>query len=106
MRALTDDLASRRVNIASPDDSLMLLKAVAEVPHEGGRRTTVETNYYAFMRQWIADGANLNTNSAKVVKIQLIPNNPVVQAIGARQQMRVVASYADGSERSTDAGSI
>ncbi len=51
------------------------------------------------MRQWIADGANLNTNSAKVVKIQLIPNNPVVQAIGAKQQMRVVASYADGSER-------
>ncbi len=99
LRALTDDLASRRVNVASPDDSLMLLKAVAEVPHEGGRRTTVDTKYYAIMRQWIADGANLNTNSARVVKIQLIPNNPVVQAIGARQQMRVVASYADGAER-------
>ena len=28
LRAFTDDLASRRVNIASPDDSLMLLKAV------------------------------------------------------------------------------
>ena len=27
IRALTDDLASRRVNVASPDDSLMLLKA-------------------------------------------------------------------------------
>ncbi len=32
LRALTDDLASRRVNIASPDDSLMLrLRAVAEL---------------------------------------------------------------------------
>jgi hypothetical protein len=59
LRALTDDLASRRVNVASPDDSLMLLKAVAEVPHEGGRRTTVDSKYYQILRQWIANGATL-----------------------------------------------
>ena len=99
LRALTDDLASRRVNVASPDDSLMLLKAVAEVPHEGGRRTTVDTKYYQILRQWIANGAMLDTNSAKVVQIQLFPQNPVVQTIGARQQMRVVAGYADGTTR-------
>jgi WD40 repeat protein len=99
LRALTDDLASRRVNVASPDDSLMLLKAVAEVPHEGGRRTTVDTKYYQILRQWIANGATLDTNSAKVVKIQLFPQDPVVQTIGARQQMRVVAGYADGTSR-------
>ncbi len=40
VRAFTDDMASRRVNLASPDDSLMLLKATAGVPHEGGQRTT------------------------------------------------------------------
>ena len=32
VRALTDDLAGRHVNLASPDDSLMLLKASAGVP--------------------------------------------------------------------------
>jgi len=53
LRALTDDLASRRVNLASPDDSLMLLKAVAEVPHEGGRRDGGQ-QYYQIMREWIA----------------------------------------------------
>src|SRR6185503_8579591 len=37
VRALTDDLASRRVNVASPDDSLMLLKPTGAVPHEGGQ---------------------------------------------------------------------
>ena len=36
VRALTDDLASRRVTIASPDDSLMLLKPTGAVPHVGG----------------------------------------------------------------------
>ncbi len=99
LRALTDDLASRRVNMASPDDSLMLLKAVAEVPHEGGRRTTVDSKYYQILRQWIANGAMLDTNSARVVKIQLFPQDPVVQTVGARQQMRVVAAYADGTMR-------
>ena len=99
VRSLTDDLASRRVNVASPDDSLMLLKAVAEVPHEGGRRATVDSKYYQILRQWIANGATLETNKARVVNIQLFPENPVVQAIGQRQQMRVVAHFADGSAR-------
>ena len=36
VRALTDDLASRRVAIASPDNSLMLLKSTGAVPHIGG----------------------------------------------------------------------
>ena len=32
VRAFTDDIASRRVNLASPDASLMLLKATSAVP--------------------------------------------------------------------------
>jgi hypothetical protein len=103
LRSLTDDLASRRVNIASPDDSLMLLKAIAEVPHEGGRRTTMDHPYYAILRQWIADGASLDLQSARVTNIQVFPQNPVVQQIGARQQMRVVAAYADGTVRDVTA---
>src|SRR5262249_44593659 len=106
LRALTDDLASRRVNLASPDDSLMLLKAVAEVPHEGGRRTTVDSKYYAILRQWIANGAALDKQSSKPAKIELLPHNPVVQKIGARQQMRVIATYADGAERDVTAESF
>ncbi|NOS70023.1 MAG: DUF1549 domain-containing protein [Verrucomicrobia bacterium] len=99
LRALTDDLASRRVNLASPDDSLMLLKAVAEVPHEGGRRTTVDSKSYQILRQWIANGATLDMKSPRVVKIEMFPHDPVVQKIGSKQQMRVVASYADGTTR-------
>jgi WD40 repeat protein len=99
LRSFTDDLAARRVNFASPDDSLMLLKAVAEVPHEGGRRTTVDSKYYQILRQWIATGCRLDMKSARVTRIELLPHDPVVQKIGSRQQMRVVASYADGTSR-------
>ena len=103
LRALTDDLASRRVNLASPDDSLMLLKSVAEVPHEGGRRTTADSKYYAILRQWISTGATLDLKSPRVTKIEIFPPDPVVQQIGARQQMRVVATYADGGARDVTA---
>jgi len=103
LRSFTDDLAGRRINFASPDDSLMLLKAVAEVPHEGGRRTTVDSKYYRILRQWIANGSTLELKSPHVVKIEVLPQDPVVQKIGSRQQMRVVASYADGSSRDVTA---
>jgi WD40 repeat protein len=103
LRALADDLASRRVNIASPDDSLMLLKALAEVPHEGGRRTAPDSDYYQILRQWISAGAKLDMKSPRVVKLELFPQNPVVQKIGSRQQLRVIASYADGKMRDVTA---
>ena len=103
LRSLTEDLAGRRVNLASPDDSLMLLKAVAEVPHEGGRRTPADSGYYQVLRQWIANGANLDLKSPRVAKIELFPRDPVVQKIGSRQQMRVVASYVDGTSRDVTA---
>ena len=103
VRALTDDLASRRVNLASPDDSLMLLKAVAEVPHEGGRRMTVDSKYYGILRQWIANGAALDMSTPRVTGIAIFPQDAVVQQIGSQQQMRVVATYADGVTRDVTA---
>ena len=36
VRALSDDLAGRRLNSVSPDDSLMLRKPLGLAPHEGG----------------------------------------------------------------------
>lgn len=99
LRSLTDDMASRRVTIASPDDSLMLLKAIAEVPHEGGRRVEVDAKYHQILRQWVAGGAKLNTASPRVTKIELTPQNPVLQRVGSRQQVRIVAHYSDGKTR-------
>lgn len=99
IRAFTDDIASRRVNLASPDDSLMLLKATSAVPHEGGQLTKPGEDYYEIIRAWIEDGAKLEEKQIKVEKIEVFPLNPVVQKIGALQQMRVVATYPGGETR-------
>ncbi len=99
VRALTDDHGSRRVNLASPDDSLMLLKATGGVPHVGGALIRRSDPAYSILQAWIAGGARLDLASAKVASIAVDPVNPVVQRIGARQQLRVVATFADGRTR-------
>ncbi|MGO9115927.1 MAG: DUF1549 domain-containing protein [Thermoguttaceae bacterium] len=98
-RALTDDLASRRINTASPGDSLMLLKPTAGVPHQGGRLFEPDTPYYRALHRWIAEGAKLDLSAARVTKIDIFPKDPVIEAIGDAQQMRIVATYADSTAR-------
>ncbi|HWB06706.1 MAG TPA: DUF1549 domain-containing protein, partial [Verrucomicrobiales bacterium] len=99
IRAFTDDIKGRRTNVASADESLMLLKGTAGVPHEGGQVMKQGDKYYNIIRGWIAAGMKLNIDTPRVTKIELSPSNPVVQKIGARQQFRVLATYADGLRR-------
>ena len=106
LRALTDDHAARRVNLASPDDSLMLLKATGAVPHVGGQVTKQDSVQYAIMRRWIVEGAKLDLDSPRVAKIEVQPVNPIIQMIGAKQQMRVVATYTDGTTKDVTAESF
>ena len=99
VRAFGDDHTARRVNYASPDDSLMLLKTTGAVPHEGGVVTELGSHYYNTIRQWIAEGAQVKQDSAKVTSLEVFPKNPVIENIGANQQLRVVAHYRNGSSR-------
>ena len=103
VRSLKDDLASRRLNVAQPDDSLMLLKSTSGVPHEGGQRFKVGEKYYEILRAWIADGARLDLKAPRVTGIAVFPKDPVVQQVGARQQVRIVATYSDGRQRDVTA---
>ncbi len=99
VRALTDDHAARRINLASPDLSLMLLKPTGAVPHVGGAMMTPGEPYYEALRSWITDGARLDTTTPRVSKIELFPANPVIDRIGLKQQFRVLATYANGTLR-------
>src|SRR5262245_55101568 len=49
---LTREASARRIDPLAPDASLMLLKATAQIPHEGGRRIEKGGPAYALLRQW------------------------------------------------------
>ncbi len=99
IRAFTDDLSGRRVNLASPADSLMLLKPTAGVPHQGGQLLTSQQKYYQVLHQWIAGGAKLDMQAPRVASLTVFPHNPVLSKSADQQQMRIVATYSDGKQR-------
>jgi WD40 repeat protein len=99
LRALTDDLAARRINPADPEQSLMLRKPLGLTPHQGGALMTAGDPNHTVLRRWIADGCELNQQSPRVQRIEVFPLNPIVQSVSSRQQVRVVAHYADGVKR-------
>ncbi len=105
IRAYTDDLAGRRINVASPRNSLMLLKAAADVPHGGGQVARRGDPYYEVIRQWIADGAGIDLDVPRVAEIRISPKGRILQRTDGKQQFRVVATYTDGQTRDVTAES-
>ncbi len=99
VRALSDDLCARRLNTAAPDSSVMLLKPLGDIPHEGGMLLTSDSVYYRVLRDWIAQGAKYDPTSQKVQRIEVTPANSTIESEGAWQQFRVTAFYPDGSTR-------
>jgi WD40 repeat protein/mono/diheme cytochrome c family protein len=99
VRALTDDQAARHISLASPDASMMLLKPTGAVPHVGGALIQPGEPYYEIIRSWIADGAKLDLTTPRVTKLEVAPMDPVVQRLGTRQQLRVLATYSSGEVR-------
>ena len=99
IRSLTDELLARRINLVKPDQSLLLAKPSASVPHEGGQLIAVDDKYYSVIKNWIENGAEFDSATARVISISIQPENPVLQSAGDSQQMRVVATFEDNSQR-------
>ncbi|HUP78625.1 MAG TPA: DUF1549 domain-containing protein, partial [Pirellula sp.] len=99
VRSLADDLAGRRINPSSPLDSLIMTKPLGLVAHVGGKLVEAGDNHALVIRQWISEGAKVNSSSTKVSRIDLSPLNPVAPMPGAIQQLRVMATYPDGRTR-------
>ncbi len=99
LRALTDDLAARRINPADPQASLMLRKPLGVIPHQGGAVMKDGDPNHAILRRWIADGSKLNLETTRAASIEVFPRNPIVESTTAKQQVRVVAHFSDGSQR-------
>jgi hypothetical protein len=97
--ALVKEARGRRLFPASPDNSLLLLKAVGAVPHGGGRRMTPDTAEYELLRRWIQQGTPKGSDKdPRVTRIECSPKARVV-GLKAQQQILVTALYSDGTSR-------
>lgn len=99
-QALVNDISGRRFNRALPEDSLMLLKPTAEVPHEGRQVIKPGSREFKLLRDWIAQGAKTEAvKGARAVSVEILPGDVEMDLPGREQQMLVIAKYTDGTTR-------
>lgn len=98
--ALSHDMLGRRGNPYRAEDSLILLKATAAVPHEGGRRFAYDTPEYDILRRWLASGMPKDPpGTPNLTKLSVTPAEQVLVEPARQTQLRVRATFSDGTER-------
>jgi hypothetical protein len=97
---ITEEMSGRRINLARPDECLLVNKATGRVPHTGGMKIEPGTVEYRRLVTWIAGGALPDPASTPLpTKIEVYPKRAVMSNPGQAQSMSVVAQYDDGSVR-------
>lgn len=104
---LTREQFGRRINLASPDNSLLLLKALGEVAHTGGQCMEMESESFEILRQWIREGATSDqVDAPEPTGIEVYPNRSVFANPVGEQKMVVMATFEDGTRRDVTAYSV
>ena len=99
---ITREIGVRRINLALPQESLFLKKAIGSVPHSGGKLFGPETDYYATILEWLQNGAKPDAKDKKpptVDSVQIFPNQAVIEGEGTTQRFVAIANYSDGTTR-------
>ena len=99
---LTREIPGRRINLALPEESLMVEKSIGSVPHTGGKRFDIGDEKYDTLVRWLKVGAPDDPKPAevpKVVSLELYPKGAVLDGEGQTQRMSVRAKYSDGTDR-------
>ena len=97
---LTREVVGRRINLASPDDCLLLNKATGRVSHTGGKRIEPGSENCQILLRWLEDGAPADRAEAVApIGIEVFPARAVFAAPGEAQRIVVRARFSDGTDR-------
>ena len=97
---ITREMAARRVNLALPEESLIVQKSINAVNHTGGELFKKGDPEYQALVRWLAAGVpNDPPEVIKPVSMEILPRQAVLEGEGAAQRMTVRAKYSDGSMR-------
>ena len=99
---ITREIPGRRINLAIPEDSLLITKGAGQVPHTGGKRFAVGDEKYNTLMRWLKAGAPEDAKPAEVpsvVTLEVFPKEAVLDGEGETQKMSVRAIYSDGTDR-------
>jgi hypothetical protein len=102
---LTRELPGRRIDLTSPRESLVFVKAVGAVPHTGGKRFEPDSELAAALLRWIEAGApddpgpNPAGSVPRLEALDLYPPGALLEGEAVSQQLVAVARFGDGTDR-------
>src|SRR5262245_15445367 len=97
---ITREIGIRRINLASPTDSLLIEKSTGAVPHTGGKRFAADSQYNQTLLRWLEAGAvNDPQPTPAVIGVDLYPPSAVLEGEKTTQRFIARARYADGTDR-------
>jgi hypothetical protein len=97
---LTRGVLGRRSAPLDPSSSLIYLKGLGRVPHEGGLRFSADTVAARTMLAWLKQGMPDDPAALPALKrVEVLPGPRIRHAPARWQQLAVRAHFADGSVR-------
>jgi hypothetical protein len=93
---LTRDQFGRRTGKHNPEASLVLMKGIGAVPHEGGQRFGATSVPGEMMTAWLAEGLKDDAATLPPLKkIEVTPAARLLKAPSKWQQLAVVGTFGD-----------
>ncbi len=95
-RSIARELEGRRVNLARPDESLLLLKATESINHGGGPRLDIDGSGAQLLQDWIEAGA-LRSRSSTLKQFKVQPRTHVAARVGEFVALSAAAQFSSGA---------
>ena len=96
---IVKEARGRRIFPAAPEQSLLLTKGAAQLPHGGGKKLDPKSEDYADLVRWIREGMPYGKDTdPKMVRISVEPG-VLTMPLKGKTQLKVTAHYSDGSTR-------
>ena len=97
---LTREQIGRRINLALPQESLIVQKGLGAVQHTGGVRFATNSELCQTLVSWLAAGAtNDPPDIPKLTGVEIFPRSAVLEGSNSIQHFIVEANYSDNSVR-------
>jgi hypothetical protein len=103
---LTREQAGRRINLALPEESMVITKSIGAAPHTGGKLFAKDSELAKTILRWLEAGAPNDRPGAdgkptapECTSIEILPKSLLLEGPGQNFKISVRAHYADGSDR-------
>jgi Protein of unknown function (DUF1549)/Protein of unknown function (DUF1553) len=93
---LVRELEGRRVNLAQPRESLVLLKPTGQLHHGGGSRLAPNGPGARLLLDWLRSGAT-RARSRRLLQFDVNPAQTVLAATGKTVDLQATARFDDGT---------